>query len=44
MPDSVTSIGERAFKGCNITTLDHPCLKIENGLAIKDGVVLYYAS
>ena len=44
IPDSVTSIGERAFKGCNITTLDHPCLKIENGLAIKDGVVLYYAS
>ena len=44
IPDSVTEIGEGAFRGCNITSLDHPCLKIENGLAVKDGVVLYYNS
>ncbi len=44
IPSSVTKIGEGAFKGCNIKELEHPCLSIKNGMAIKDGIVLYCAS
>lgn len=40
----MTSISGDVFKGCNIKELEHPCLSIKNGVAIKDGVALYRAS
>ena len=43
IPDSVEEIGERCFVLCNIKELNHPLLKIENGLAIKDNCLLYCA-
>ena len=42
IPDGVKKIGDYAFKDCNIGELSHPLLTIENGCAIKDGVVLYF--
>ena len=44
IPESVTSIGNKAFKGCNITELSHPLLTIKNGVAIKDNKVLYWTN
>ncbi len=44
IPESVTAIGDFAFKYCNIKKLDHPCLSINNGVAVKDGKLLYCAS
>ncbi len=44
IPDSVTKIGDKAFFNCNINELSHPCLKIKDGIAIKDGELLYLAS
>lgn len=43
IPNSVEEIGARCFNECQIKELNHPLLKIENGLAIKDGCVLYCA-
>ena len=43
IPGSVTEIGEQAFKNCNIRGISHPCLTIHDGLAIKDGWLLYCA-
>ncbi len=42
IPGGVTKIGDYAFKDCNISELSHPLLTIENGCAIKEGVVLYF--
>ncbi len=44
IPNSVTKIGEKAFNRCNINELSHPCLTIKDGIAIKDGELLYLAS
>jgi len=41
IPSSVTQIGERAFKGCSIRSLNHPRLKITDGLAISGKTLLY---
>ena len=43
IPDSVKEIGENCFAYCNIKELNHPLLKIENGLAIKGNRLLYCA-
>lgn len=43
IPKSVKEIGNRCFARCNIKELNHPLLKIENGLAIKDNRLLYCA-
>ncbi|MBP5463995.1 MAG: protein kinase, partial [Treponema sp.] len=43
IPSSIKKIGDRAFQGCCISELSHPCLMIHDGLAIKDGMLLYYA-
>ena len=44
IPNSVTKIGEKAFNRCNINELSHPLLTIKDGIAIKDGELLYLAS
>lgn len=44
IPASVERIGPLAFKNCNIIQLDHPCLRIENGLALSSGAVEYCAA
>ena len=44
IPESVTTISNKAFKGCNITELSHPLLTIKNGVAIKDNKVLYWTN
>ena len=44
IPQSVTEIGDKAFYNCNINELSHPCLTIKDGIAIKDGELLYLAS
>ena len=41
IPNSVKYIGDECFRDCDIKELNHPLLKIENGLAIKDNCVLY---
>ncbi len=41
IPPSVVEIGPRCFAACNIKELNHPLLKIENELAIKDNRLLY---
>ncbi len=41
IPNSVKYIGDECFRGCDIKELNHPLLKIENGLAIRDNCVLY---
>ena len=41
IPNSVKQMGNQCFCGCDIKELNHPLLKIENGLAIKDNCVLY---
>ena len=43
IPHSVVEIGPRCFAACNIKELNHPLLKIESGLAIKDNRLLYCA-
>ena len=43
LPHSIKEIGNRCFATCNIKELNHPLLKIENGLAIKDNRLLYCA-
>ena len=43
LPHSFKEIGNRCFATCNIKELNHPLLKIENGLAIKDNRLLYCA-
>lgn len=43
LPHSLKKIGNRCFAICNIKELNHPLLKIENGLAIKDNSLLYCA-
>lgn len=43
IPNSIEEIGKVCFRECQIKELNHPLLKIENGLAIKDGCVLYCA-
>lgn len=43
LPQSLKKIGNRCFAICNIKELNHPLLKIENGLAIKDNRLLYCA-
>lgn len=43
LPHSLKKIGNRCFAICNIKELNHPLLKIENGLAIKDNRLLYCA-
>lgn len=43
LPHSLKKIGNRCFATCNIKELNHPLLKIENGLAIKDNRLLYCA-
>ena len=43
LPHSLKKIGTRCFAICNIKELNHPLLKIENGLAIKDNSLLYCA-
>lgn len=43
LPHSIKEIGNRCFATCNIKELNHPLLKIENGLAIKDNHLLYCA-
>ncbi len=43
LPQSLKKIGNRCFAICNIKDLNHPLLKIENGLAIKDNRLLYCA-
>ena len=43
IPHSVVEIGPRCFSACNIKEFNHPLLKIENGLAIKDNRLLYCA-
>ena len=44
IPESVTTISNKAFKGCNITELSHPLLTIKNGVAIKNNKVLYWTN
>ena len=44
IPDSVTKIGDKAFVYTDINELSHPLLTIKNGIAIKDGTVLYQAN
>ena len=44
IPDSVTKIGDKAFEYTDINELSHPLLTIKNGVAIKDGTVLYQAN
>lgn len=41
IPNSVKQMGYECFCGCDIKELNHPLLKIENGLAIRDNCVLY---
>lgn len=43
LPHSFKEIGNRCFATCNIKELNHPLLKIESGLAIKDNRLLYCA-
>lgn len=40
IPNSVKYIGNECFRGCDIKELNHPLIKIENGLAIRDNCVL----
>ena len=44
IPESVTTISNKAFKGCNITELSHPLLTIKNGVAIENNKVLYWTN
>jgi len=44
IPESVTTISNKAFKGCNITELSHPLLTIKNGVAIEDNKVRYWTN
>ena len=44
IPDSVKEIGDKAFEYTGINELSHPLLTIKNGIAIKDGTVLYSAN
>ncbi len=44
IPDSVNKIGDIAFKNCNIQSLEHRCLKIEHGVAIKNKDARYGTS
>ena len=44
IPDSIKEIGDKAFEHTDINELSHPLLTIKNGIAIKDGTVLYSAN
>lgn len=43
IPMGATEIGNYAFKFCNITEMEHLCLSIKNGVAVKGGTALYCA-